>query len=248
MKKMNKADLSMKTFFSVTIMTLLLMGCDAPRRERSYTGGSSENDLFGMPMSSNNNGSTSGSTTGSTTSGSTTGSTTGSVGGVAIPSEVSQCSWSSDGVNGFENKAAHLSPNEDNVDEGAYTLCQSNINEQEVYLQVKNPIGDAQLCLIPTSHDGSNSVYVGEPRCLYVNSSQTLYKISLIKNRQGYTNRRITGVMMMKDKAYQYEAPFYQYILSPDAYIFCSQWLALYYDPSYCIAFKNKGAYVYHQF
>lgn len=233
----------MKNFFFSMILTLSFLGCDAPRKERSYTGSSSENNLFGSPVS---NGSTSGSTSGG---GSTGGSTSGtSVGGTTVPPEVSDCRWSSDGVTGFESKAAHLSPSEDNVDEGAYTLCQSSANEQEVYLQVKNPISDAQLCLIPTSHDGTNSVYIGEPRCLYVNSNQTLYKISLLKNRSGYSNRRITGIMMMKDKAYQYEAPFYQYILSPDAYIFCSQWLALYYDPSYCIAFKNKGAYVYHQF
>ncbi|CAN0328137.1 unnamed protein product, partial [Chrysoparadoxa australica] len=173
--------------------------------------------------------------TGTSTTTTTGGTTTGGSGSVSIPSDASHCRWSMDGSSNFPYGHAHLSPNEDSQTEGAYTLCQSSTNNTEVYLQLKNPITGHQLCLIPTYHSGTNSVYIGEPRCLYVSSNTSIYKVSLIKNRTGYSSYPVTGVMMMRDKAYEYGAPFYQVILSPDAYIFCSQWLAQYGDTSYCI-------------
>lgn len=219
-----------------------VVSCDAPRTQRRVAAGSANDfSLFGGPL---------GTTTGSTTTGGTTtsGTTTGGTDTGSIPSDATHCSWSTDGSSGYTNGHAHLSPNEDNATEGAYTLCQSSTSELNVYLQLKNPITSHQLCLIPTYHSGSNSVYIGEPRCLYVQNNTSIYKVSLIKNRTGYSSYPITGVMMMRDKAYEYGAPFYQVILSPDAYIFCSQWLAQYGDTSYCIPFKSAGHYVYHQF
>ena len=54
--------------------------------------------------------------------------------------------------------------------------------------------------------------------------------------------------MIMKDKTYLYPAPFYQYLLSPDAYFFCTRWLDQTGDPSYCNAFKSVGEYIYGSF
>ncbi|GEM_PF-621314 len=235
---------SFKYIATLGVLSLLtITSCDAPRGERRVAGGSAESNLFGNPY---------GTTSGTTSSGTTTGSsTTGgddTSGSITVPSEVSQCNWSSNGSTGFQSTGAHLSPNEDNASEGAYTLCQSSSNPLDIWLQVKNPITSEQLCLIPTYHSGTNSVYIGEPKCLYVRSNTTLYKISMIKNRSGFSTYPVTGVMVMRDKAYEYGAPFYQVILSPDAYIFCSQWLAQYGDPSYCIPFKSGGHYQYHQF
>jgi hypothetical protein len=227
-----------------TLLSLILLGqltsCDAPRTERRVAGSGSTNALFGTPVNNI--------TTVDRTPTPTTTPTGGTVGNVTIPTEVSHCSWSQDGSTGFSRGSAHLSPTEDSTNEGAYTLCQSTSSETDVYLQMKNPITDNQICLIPTYHSASNSVYVGEPRCLFVRSNTSLYKISLVKNRAGFSQYPVTGVMMMRDKAYQYGAPFYQMILSPDAYIFCSQWLAQYGDPSYCVPFKSAGHYTYHQF
>lgn len=233
---------SRETKYIVTLCLLMIVSCDAPRTERRVAAGSVDMNLFGNPY---------GTTSGTTTSGTTTGNSTtggGETGDITVPNEVSQCSWSTNGTSGFQSSAVHLSPNEDNASEGAYTLCQSTINPLDVYIQMKNPIASEQVCLIPTYHSSTNSVYIGEPRCLYVRSNTTLYKVSLIKNRSGFSTYPVTGVMIMRDKAYEYGAPFYQVILSPDAYIFCSQWLAQYGDPSYCIPFKSGGHYVYHQF
>lgn len=235
------------TFLNIFAM-MIVASCDAPRSGRRSKAGTSESNLFGIPVSGTNtsgdalDGSTSGGTTGGTTTGGDT------VGGTTVPADAQNCTWSSDGENGFQFSAVHMDPQEQSASNGRYTICKSSSNPMDVYLQVQNPIEGHQLCLIPTTHSGSNSVYIGEPRCLYVRSNTTLYKISMIKNRPGYSNYQMTGVMMMKDKAYQYDVPFYQVILSPDAYIFCSQWLAQYGDPSYCIPFKAAGHYVYHQF
>ncbi len=226
------------TLSSLVLLTLLT-SCDTPRSDRRVTGTASNYSLYG-----NNNYTTPRDTIDDPTPPLEVTPTPGTTPTpVTIPSEVSHCRWSQDGANGFERGSAHLSPNEDSVSEGAYTLCQSSTNELDVYLQLKNPITDQQLCLIPTHHSGANSVYIGEPRCLVVRSNTSLYKITLIKNRSGFTGHTLNGVMMMKDKAYQYAAPFYQMILSPDAYIFCSQWLAQYGDPSYCVSFQEGGHY-----
>jgi hypothetical protein len=159
-------------------------------------------------------------------------------GGQNIPPEISHCSWSADGVNGFASTHPHT---------GAYTLCQT-ADETKVHLQVKSPITDSQVCLIPTYHSNNRAIYIGEPRCLLVHSNMSIYPITLLKNRTGYSNFQITGVMLMKDKAFFYPAPFYQYLLSPDAFLFCSQWLDQTGDSSYCYAFDSVGQYVYHQF
>jgi len=239
---MRKTNYSSLKTLTASLLLIALGSCDAPRSERRVAGSSTSNAIFGTPI---------GNISGSDRTADPVGTpidSGGSSGSITIPTEVSQCSWAQDGQNGFERGSAHLSPSEDSTTEGAYTLCQSSSAENDVYLQLKNPVTDNQLCLIPTYHSSSNSVYVGEPRCLFVRSNTSLYKVSLVKNRDGFTQYPITGVMIMKDKAYQYGAPFYQMILSPDAYIFCSQWLAQYGDPSYCVPFKSAGHYTYHQF
>lgn len=239
------SDRSTKFITVVAVSALFMMAsCDAPRSGRRIKAGTSESNLFGVPVSGTSTGGDS--VEGTTTGGTTTGGTT--VGGVSVPADASHCTWSTDGDTGFQYSAVHMDPQENNASNGKYTICKSTSNPMDVYIQVQNPLEGHQLCLIPTTHSGSNSVYIGEPRCLYVRSNTTLYKVSMLKNRPGYSNYQMTGVMMMKDKAYQYDAPFYQVILSPDAYIFCSQWLAQYGDPAYCIPFKAGGHYVYHQF
>lgn len=157
-----------------------------------------------------------------------------------LPDEIKHCNWSADGQTGFEKSSnSHL---------GAHTICQSQTNEVDIYLQIKNPISDAQVCLIPTYSNGNASIYIGEPRCLMVNDNKRIYKVTLLKNRQGYSSFSVTGVMAMKDKAFFYPPPFYQHVLSPDAYLFCSQFLDQYGDDSYCQSFKSVGQYVYKKF
>jgi len=157
-----------------------------------------------------------------------------------IPAEIKHCNWSMDGQTGFSNS--------NNTHLGAHTICQSQSSPVDIYIQLKNPISDAQVCLIPTYNSGTSSIYIGEPRCLMISDNKRIYKVTLLKNRQGYSSFSVTGVMAMKDKAFFYPPPFYQHVLSPDAFLFCSQFLDQYSDDSYCQSFKSVGQYVYKQF
>ncbi len=221
----------------IIILTLLILtaSCDAPRdRRTAYSSSSNSNNQFSPSYETTG---TSG-TGSSNSSDDTSSDRADSDSGETIPDEIKHCTWSSDGSTNFAESHSHL---------GQYTICQST-NKKDVWIQVKTPISDAQVCMIPTHNSGSSSVYVGEPRCLMISESKKIYKITLFSNRSGYQNFSITGVMVMKDKSFFYPAPFYQYVLSPDAYIYCSQFLDRYSDSSYCNAFKQVGEYVYKQF
>lgn len=218
-----------KALALILFLSIAITGCEQPRQTRGFSRGSASNALESSSPTSSSSG----------TSVTPTATPTISVGGVTIPTEISQCSWSQDGINGFASSHTHI---------GAYTLCKSVSDETDIYLQVKDNISDSQICLFPTATDGTNSYYIGEARCLMVTNNKQIYKIKMYKNRPGFESKSITGIMIMKDKAFFYPAPFYQYVLSPDAYLYCSNWLTIYKDQSYCIAFKSVGQYTYHQF
>lgn len=154
-------------------------------------------------------------------------------------SDTAHCSWSKNGISGYSGNHHHI---------GQYNVCQSSTSKEIVYIQISDPIEDAQVCVIPTTNSGSRSVYIGEPRCQMLSDNSKAYKFQLYKNRAGFTGYTTTGVMIMKDKAYFYPPPYYQYVLSPDAYVFCNQFLASYADSSYCEAFKSVDQYLYVQF
>ncbi len=223
----------MKNLIRLMFLVLLVaaMGCEGPRDARSRRGASS--DAF---TDSNDYSNTGNSGSGDTV---TVVDDTGSGTESNIPAEIRNCQWSTDGNTGFQSSSSHL---------GSYTLCQSSTTETDVYLQLRTPVNDSQICVIPTFNNGATSIYIGEPRCLTAVDNKKIYKIGLLKNRPGYSNFAITGAMVMKDKAFFYPAPFYQYVLSPDAYIFCSNFLDQYGDGSYCQSFKTVGEYQYHQF
>lgn len=156
---------------------------------------------------------------------------------VAIPSEVSHCKWSPDGLSGFDRTSQHL---------GDYSFCKSKTSD-DVYLQVKD-IPETQICVIPTSSNANVSVYIGEPRCLQVLSSKQIYKISILKNRPGFESFPLTGAMLLKDMVlYTYGAPYTKPYYAVDAYLECFRMLNQN-DPSYCKAFNAKGEHVLHQF
>lgn len=217
------------TFIS---LLLILTSCDSARQSRksrfdyspfSSTTGTTGGNQTGGDIVIDNSGNGSGSGSGTTT----------------IPTEINHCSWAPDGLNGFENSSSHL---------GSYTVCKSTTSEVDLYIQIKNPITNVQVCLIPTSASGEQSVYIGEPRCLVLNDNKRVYKVTMVKNRPNFSHLPLNGVMIMKDESHFYPYPFNQNALSPDAYVFCSQYLAQYGYGGYCESFKSVGAYAYKQF
>lgn len=232
------------TLLFITIL-FALTSCFEARNRRAESSGtknstSQYNPGGGLILPSSNGGTSSNDDSGSDTTGSDD--TVDGDGGdtrLQIPTEISHCQWSVDGNSNYAFNSTHL---------GFLNICQATTSETDIYIQVKDPITDAQVCLIP-NHTGSNgSVYIGEPRCLMLTSNMRIYKASLLKNRTNFQNLELNALMVMKDKAVFYPPPFYQYVLSPDAYLFCSQHLDRTGDPSYCEAFRERDQYYYHQF
>jgi hypothetical protein len=216
------------------ILLSIFIGCDAPRSRRDSGYDSTQYNPYAVNTSAYSPTVTDPNSVVADSNTTTPDATT------SIPAEISHCQWSSDGNNGFQvSNTQHL---------GGYTLCQSSEDETIVYVQVQYPITSEDLCLIPNYYSGSRSIYIGEPRCLQIASNKEIYKVDLIKNRSGFESYSINGVMMMKDKAFVYPWPFAQAIKSPDAYIYCANWLDSYGDASFCTAFDSVGEYVAHQF
>ena len=159
--------------------------------------------------------------------------------GPDIPEQFSHCKFSKDGSSGFEKSSGYIGP---------LTVCRSTEDEKSLYIQLKNTVRD--LCFVPVSlnKDTGGTVYIGEPRCRNFESSKSIYPITLYKNRTGFSDFSIDGVMIMKNELDYYENPFNKYIRTPDAYIECSERLAQDENATYCEAFKKKNKYIYWQF
>ncbi len=240
--------------FLFIIIASTLVSCDSGKSSRSRYWESSSNSCNGPLFNSGFNAGTTvppGSGSGEAAavtptpapSATVAPSSTGTYNPNSVPADAEGCTWSTTGNSGFAVTSSDL---------GDYTICESSGADLAVYIQVKNPITSKPLCIIPTSHtqtqQGDSSTYIGEPRCVFINSSLEVYKVELYKNRIGYGSYPITGVMLMKDELEWYGSPYYQYLLNPDAYLFCQQWIGQTQDSSYCYAFDSAGNYTYHQF
>ena len=231
---------------SIFITQFILSSCDAARTTRTSSNGSTSSSIYNYDDSSSS---------GSLLNGSSRYDDDDEddddiSASLSIPDGASHCDWSDDDTDNFQMGGAHFADDEITATSGAYTLCQHESSDTTVYFQIKNPIGDEQICLIPTYHSGSNSTYLGEPRCFYASRSDKIYTVTLYKNRTGFSNYAVTGVMMMRDKSYFYTSPYptnYK-IFSVDAYLYCANYLAAYGSDAYCTAFAAAGHYVYHQF
>ncbi len=168
---------------------------------------------------------------------------------VNVPTEISACSWSADGSTGFENTAANMDSKE-HAHLGDNTVCQSRTDKNNIYLQLKTPITDVRVCMVPTYEQNGRSIYLGEARCQFISSNKEIFKFPLLKNRDygRYQNFSINGVMVLKEQTYFFDSPFYREQISYDAYFICSVNMDLYGDSSYCETFKNKGEYFYKKF
>jgi len=227
--------------FILTIPALLLgiVSCDNSGRSSRSRLSSSQNQTNTPTTTFVPNGQSDRQATDSSSDTSTTTDTSTTVSTIEIPAGAGHCDWSLDGVTGYRSVHAHI---------GEHNICQGADKPEDIYIQIRTPISDSQLCLVPTHNLGTQTIYIGEPRCLMISEGSKIYRVILLKNRQGYSNLSISGTMVMKDKSYFYPPPFYQYVLTPDAYLFCSQFLDRYNDASYCTAFKSVGEYVYKQF
>lgn len=221
----------------LALVSLSLISCDAPRDRRSAWSGQSDSDY------STSGGNFVDSSSDSTrTSDSNTDNATDTSSSVVIPDEIKHCKWSMDGVNSFDDY--------DNTHLGVNTICQSTASKQDIYIQVKTPIIDSQVCFIPLISVNGVSKRAGNPRCQWLKDNKKIYKYTLYTNRSGYTGKDhlINSVMVLRDKKYGYGSPFNQYLLAPDAYIYCDNFNDLHNYSGYCDAFKKIKQYKYKPF
>lgn len=218
---------------SFLVLLLFVASCDSPRSKRSILTSSKNSlntgtDLSNVP------------TTGNNTDPTTPTPTTPTTGSVVIPSDATHCKFSANGVDGFESTHSHI---------GSYTLCQSSTDKTVFYVQIKTPpvssTGDVNVCFIPHTTSGSNSLYIGNPMCGSFTDPKGVKKITFVKYTQ-YSGALINSVMFFKDTSYYY--PMYGRSVSTlDAYKDCM--LRLNYGVStYCTSFKNVGQYVLKTF
>lgn len=244
----------MKNIIPYLVLSLsILSSCDSPRSQRSLSSSSSSGltNANTIPVNLNNTNTGTATTPAATTTTTTPATDTATS---TIPSDATQCKFSSDGINGYDSTSTHL---------GDYTLCQSSTDKNITYFQLKTPPsnnnGDVSVCLIPTTSNGTNSIYVGNPMCGYFKDPKAIRKITFIKYAQ-YSNATITGVMMFKDLSWPYPVyykftygygyyPVYNnYINTLDAYKLCMNMLADINRPDNCTYYKNVGQYVFKQF
>lgn len=198
---------------------VLLAGCDTPTRSRFPTSSSSS---LGTP--------TTGSGFTSSTSGSASGGTT--TGGATSDPGFEYCN--------LTNRSA-------TADLGSVGICKSSLDETQIRFVSNMTNTTSRTCLIPTYKDQyGSSTYLGDPQCTYTQSEQ-VYTGRLYKNRSGFTNYAINGVMVMREgllpEYFQCMDAYQQYINyycpANQTYAPCVQG-ATNYRNSICNNFKQK--------
>jgi hypothetical protein len=99
--------------------------------------------------------------------------------------------------NGFEG--CDLSNKFYTTDIGHFGICQSTLNETILKFRSSLTSTTIRTCLIPTYKDSTGaSTYIGNPQCTFTNGGQVI-EGRLFKDRNGYTNYPINGVIVMKE-------------------------------------------------
>jgi len=172
----------MKKMFVPILFLSLLTGCDAPQRSRLAGSNVAGVNTLGLPSTT-----TSGSFSGvvGTTTGSTTGSTTGTTN--ALTSKP-----------GFQTCTA-LNPLKYTLAGGNLDVCQSVADETQLaVLPTFSDTDPTKTCLIPTYKDtAGSSTYLGQPQCFSAKINSGVIG-ALVKNRTGFTQFPINGVIIMK--------------------------------------------------
>ncbi|RLA65866.1 MAG: hypothetical protein DRQ88_04215 [Epsilonproteobacteria bacterium] len=137
-----------------------------------------------------------------------------------------------------------------------YNICQDPDDDSLIRFKLKEGDIHVKYCFIPTyiAKDSNKSIFIGEPRCLFIKDPKETYEITFIKNRptpEGdipYSNYPIKGVMIIKDQVMEFSVPFEAPLPAPNAYLKCAEALDLTGDDSYCRAFKEMGKYSFLAF
>lgn len=232
-------------FFPILLLIIFLplfQSCEPTRDRRlarlatSTPTSSNNQDQSSSPSNTSNNSRNTGSGDNQETS-STNGNQSQS-----LPTEFSHCKFSTTDYGHYHSLV------------GDFNICLSNDgSNKKVLFQAKNSITNHRLCLFPTNDDsGNGSVMIGSAKCFFV-SKEKLETISLSIDREEFTNRTISGIMMVKDMPYGEVTPYHSNMTSnPPTYVTayedCMIFLYNTGDNFACLRFKNKGNYIYVTF
>jgi hypothetical protein len=156
----------------VLSLLVIVSACDTPTRARFPSA-----SALGNPYTTDPGGLTPGVT------GSTTGTTTGGTTPTPTP--------------GFEN--CTLAKNYTTGDLGSVGICKSSLDETQIRFVSSISNQTYRVCVIPTYKDSTgSSTYLGDPQCTKTVAEQ-IYTGRLYKNRPGFSQLPLNGVMMMTE-------------------------------------------------
>lgn len=162
----------MKNLLLLIPLLVLITGCDAPQRTRIMS-----TEPYKDPLGNNGNNVT----PGNLTSG-------GSSNGIT-PTTPS--------TPGFEN--CDLTQKYHTIDIGYFGVCQSSQDETLIKFNPSLTSQSVRTCLIPTYKEANgSSTYIGQPQCTYTTSNQVVSG-KLYKDRQGFSNYPLNGMIVMKE-------------------------------------------------
>ena len=208
----------MKTLLLCLFALLPLLGCDSPRYQQRFPGGThtaipggedyDENEVW--PDYDY---------------------------GRETPEEISHCNWDE---HAYSSK--HLG--------GEYTLCQSKKGETDVFVKVENVENNdrgvpIKVCFFPVHIEDGENELVGDMECQRIGSG-AIHRVIFSKSSSDAS--AINGVLVVKDKLYNYARPYpYYQVKGPWAFRKCMEELKGG-NGDYCRSFKEKEEYLSHQF
>ncbi len=153
-----------------------------------------------------------------------------------LPAEIDHCSWTT-------AQSTHYSFSSPLV--GLYNICVAQDDPKSIYIQFAE-IPDAQICLIPSTHQGAEVMMIGNPLCFWPQGPQ---KIQQLNFNTELSNDRfpLDGVIIIKDQLAYYGAPFKKFMLPLDAYLTCQRHLT-YGEPHFCKAVADAQTLIDHRF
>ncbi|MBF0297484.1 MAG: hypothetical protein HQK51_02115 [Oligoflexia bacterium] len=135
---------------------------------------------------------------------------------------------------------------------GNFNVCNSNESKStKILFQAKSTISDYRVCFFPTAIAGTTgSVMIGDPQCISTVTAEKISQIEFSINRPDFTNKAMTGVIIVKDMPYGEVTPYHTsgiptYTM---AYQDCMNYLYYTGDDMACQRFKAKGQYIYISF
>lgn len=165
----------MKKTFILLPLLILVSACDAPQRTRIFNTESSNLNNADTPTGNFNSGSAGGGS--------------GDQGGTTNPPITS--------TPGFEN--CDLTQKYHSVSTGYFGICQSTQDEKQIKFNPSLTSQQERTCLIPTYKESNgSSTYIGNPQCTLTTSNQVISG-QLYKDRSGFSNHPLNGVMVMKE-------------------------------------------------